>query len=204
MDKTSELMSQKFNQETNCLNRLFSRQLQSAAYSDEMKNQFINGMPDYMIKSVNNCCYDCCYIISLNEYLNRWRVYINNNNDLIGNIEDIRHKISQCKSIINNKFELIGDEKYWFLCGCSDLNKQIEEDVAYENYLEINQHDEEFEERHKKTMAWRTDFYKHLYDLDQHLHYFVKIPHKVYRDSILFELMTATNMDCVNKILEYL
>ena len=54
MDKTTEIMSQKFNQETICVNRLFSRQLQSAAYSNEMKNLFINGMPDYMINSVNN------------------------------------------------------------------------------------------------------------------------------------------------------
>lgn len=126
MTITNELMVEKFNQETVYLNRIFSRQIQSAAYSDIMKSTFMKGMPSYMEKLVNTHCYDCCYIISLNEYLKCWRVYINNNENLINNITDVRNKISQCKFLINNKFEFIGDEKYWNLCGCSDLNKQIE------------------------------------------------------------------------------
>lgn len=204
MTNTNQLMAEKFNQETDCLNRIFSRQIQSAAYSDIMKQKFMKGMPSYMEKLANAYCYDCCYIISLNKYLKRWRVYINNNENLIKNITDVRYKISQCKSLINNKFEFIGDEKYWHLCGCSDLNKQIEEDVEYEKKLENNELDEQFEEQHKERMSWRTDFYKILYELDQHLYYFKSIPHKTYRDNILFEIMSATNQDCVNEILKYL
>lgn len=70
--------------------------------------------------------------------------------------------------------------------------------------MKNNEIDEQFEQAHKERMSWRTDFYKQLYELDQHLYYFQKIPHRIYRDSILFELMSATNEDCVNKILEYL
>lgn len=204
MYNTSELMHQHFGNETECLNRIFSRQIQSAAYSELMKFKFMNGMPDYMEKLANSYCYDCCYVVSLNEYLKRWRVFINNNSSLIGFVDDMRDKISQCKSIINNKYEFIGDEKFWYMCGCSDLDKQIEEDIEYEKKMDNNETDEIFELQYKERINWRINYYKQLYDLDQHLCYFQTIPHKNYRDNILFELMSATNEDCVNKILEYL
>ena len=204
MTNTSEILSNTFNQETECLNRLFTRKIRSAAYTDSMNIEFMSDMPFYMTKIVDNYCYDCCYIIVLNKYLIRWRVYINNTTELISYIDVMRHKILQCKTIINNKFEFIGDEKYWYLCGCSELDKQIEEDAEYQKYVETNEIDEDFEQQHKERMSWRTDFYKELYNLDQHLYYFKNIPHKSYRDNILFELMTATNSDCVNNIIKYL
>jgi hypothetical protein len=204
MDNTNEIILTTFNQETESLNRIFSRVIRSAADTDATKVEFMNGMPDYMKNLIDTLCYDCCYIISLNKYLNRWRVYINNNSELIGYIDNMREKISQCKSTINNKYEFIGHEHFWYMCGCGDLDKQIEEDVEYEKYVETNEISEEFEYIHCARMFWRTNYYKQLYELDQHLHYFKTIPHKNYRDNILFELMSATNEDSVNKILEYL
>lgn len=201
---TESIMSEKFNKETECLNRLFSRHIRSAAYTDSMNIEFMKGMPFYMTNIVDNYCYDCCYIIVLNQYLTRWRVYINNTSDLIDCIDDMRHKISQCKKILTNRFELIGDEPHWHLCGCSNLNREMDENAEYENHLMLKLVDENFEEGYKERMSWRTNYYKYLYELDQHLHYFHVIPHKNYRNNILFELMTATNVDCVNKILEYL
>lgn len=201
---TECIMSEKFNQETECLNWLYSRPIRSAAYTDCMNIEFMRGMPFYMTSIVDNYCYDCCCIIGLNKYLTRWRVYINNTNELIGYIDVMRHKISQCKNILTNRFELMGDNQYWHLCGCSNLNKEMDEIVEYENYLRLKSVDEKFEEGYKERISWRTNYYKCLYELDQHLHYFRVIPHKNYRDNILFELMSATNIDCVNKILEYL
>ena len=202
--RTKDIISEKFNQETECLNRIFSRKIRSSAYTDSMNIEFMKGMPFYMTNIFDNCCYDCCYIVILNEYLRRWRVYINNTSELIGYIDDMRHKFFQCKQILTNRFELIGDEPYWYMCGCSNFNRETDENVEYQNYLKTKCVDENFEEEYKERISWRTNYYKYLYKLDQHLHYFRTIPHKNYRDNILFELIGSTNIDCVNKILEYL
>lgn len=200
---TTPIMSE-FNQETECLNRLFLRQIRSASYTVSMNIEFMREMPFYMRNIVDIYCYDCCYIIILNKYLHRWRDYINNTNNLIHHIDDMRHKISQSKQILTDRVELMSDEPHWHLCGCSNVDKEIDENAEYENYLRMKTLDEKFEEEYKERISWRTNYYKYLYELDQHLHYFKTIPHKIYRDNILFELMSATNVDCVKKIIEYL
>lgn len=191
-----------FIKETRALERIFSRELNSMALTDVMKKEFENNTLPYKNITIKYC-YNCCCIITLNEYLKKWKIYINNNIKLVNEIDALRKKKLFCENLIKDRFELLQDENNWNLCGCSDFNREQEEIYYYNKYLK-DKKNIQLENEYMKKIIWRTNYITELVELENQIDYFKRIPHKVYRDNILFELMTATNMDCVSKILEYL
>lgn len=203
------IMRNSFTNDTNCLYKILTRYIELSSFNVRVRDEFKKDMPLYMLSLINNHCYDCASICILNEYLKRWRVYINNNDDLVGFRYDILNLVSEAKKSINERFVFMGDKKYWYLCGCSDEKKMYSEDTILQEYIKNNKdnsslEEEEFEREHKLRMSWRTNFYTELYKLDQHIKYYKKTPHKVYRGTVLFGMIKKTNMDCSMTILEYL
>jgi hypothetical protein len=202
------IMRETFTKETNCLYRILYNYIESSAFNIKMSDDFKKDMPSYMLNMSDKYCYDCASICILNEYLNRWRVYINNKEDLVGFKYEILKNVSDAKKSINERFIFMGNEKYWYLCGCSNKEKMYVEDFILQEYIKNNKEDltlvEDFEREHKINMNWRTNFYTELYNLDQHIHYYKTTPHTVYRGKVLSWIIEKTNNDCSGGILEYL
>lgn len=202
------VMRDAFIRDSNCLYRILNNYMDSQAINYKVRDDFKKDMPLYMLNMSEKYCYDCASICVLNEYLKRWRVYINNKDDLVGFKYDILKNVYDAKKSINERFIFMGNEKNWHLCGCSNKKKMYEEDTILKEFIENNKDDltvlEEFEREQAITMKWRTNFYTELYKLDMHIHYYKTTPHKVYRGRVLSWIVDKTNKDCSGGILEYL
>ena len=85
-----------FIKETVSLEYIFSRKINSMAITHVMKQSFENITFPYKNITIKYC-YNCCCIITLTEYLKKWKIYINNNIKLVNEIDALRKKNSFVK-----------------------------------------------------------------------------------------------------------
>lgn len=221
-----------FDLEAESMDKVFYKYMLFNAISKKMQNDIRYGMPDYLSVICGTYCKNCATIICLNKFLDKWRVFINNQDELLGYREYITDKILETIYEIN---EIFGHNirfnnemflRFPHLCGCSNFNRYIKEGNIWNNHIRsykggkfegfiidehnnistviCNTHDEYKNIFESKLFSWRNDLNKNLKHLLLHKDYFKRIPHKVYRDNILIPLTFVLNRDCVNIIIEFL
>ena len=216
--------------EAEIMDRIFYRYMVFNAISKKMRNDIRDGIPDYLSDICGTYCKECATIMCLNKFLDKWRVFINSHEELLGYREYITDKISETINEINERlsYDSFHDEmflRFPGLCGCTNFNRYVKETTLWNNHIKTyksgkfegliidednkvstvicNTHDE-YKNIFDSTLFWRNDLNKHLKHLLLHHDYFKRLPHKVYRDNILLPLTFALNSDCVNIIIGFL
>jgi hypothetical protein len=216
--------------EAEFMDRIFYRYMVFNAISKKMRNDIRDGMPDYLTDVCGIYCKTCATIIGLNKFLDKWRIFINTHEELLGYREYITDKILETINEVKERlsYDSFHDELFLSfpgLCGCSNFNRYLEETTLWNNHVRTykaggtfegfiidessnlycvtcNTHNE-YKNIFEDTLSWRNDLNKQLKHLLSHQDYFKQVPHKVYRD-ILIPLTFSLNKDCVNIITGFL
>ena len=216
---------EQFDMEAEFMDRVFYKYMIMLSIYKKKKDDIKEGMPDYMFSVCGEYCKDCATGISLNGFLNKWKIFINNREDLLHYKEYITGKLTEYIDNIIIRFSYYDNCSLRDLCGCVNYNREIKENKIWKDYIEdtkgtgvsgyivldnlqmISIHcnsSDEYKNKFKNSLKWRTDLNKYLGLLREHLNYFKRVPHKNYRDNILIPLIFATNNDCVKNIIQYL
>lgn len=200
-----------FDNDAEFMDRIFYRFMVFNAISIKVRDNIRQGMPDYLLDICGIYCKDCTTVMALNRFLDKWKIYINNEEHFLTYKEYIIGKISETINQIKERYDSFDDTSFKHLCGCTNFDRGIEEDILWRNHMQSYKHGvitssshEEYKNIFEGSLAWRNDLNKHLNKLNSHLDYFKRVPHKVYRDNILVPLTFATNSDCVNTIIGFL
>lgn len=222
-----------FNKECEFMDRIFYKYQTMRSIYKKKREEMKSEMPEYMSCVCGIYCKDCAEIMSLNGFLNKWRVFINNREEFLYYKEYIVSMMIKTIENITERFSYYQERiSLGYLCGCKDYDRYDKENIEWDKYIrETNGQgnegyiiidnlssnsrlskerikitcntSDEFKSEFKRSLIWRNDLNNELDILKKHLKYFKIIPHNSYRN-ILVKITLVTNSDCVKNIIEYL